>query len=190
MKYYTNLKIEKSKFDLLLDLLKNGSSIEDVNNSHGTNYEKDEDIFSKIAYFEDGSYAELLVYTGSESIMCSLYLYKDDKVIYVECDEGFEGDCQFEVDCNFYNVCVSSVNNEFIKVEDFSELKDNGIQEYFNVKCNEGSIDVLKNKDADMWFGILHYTKSGDLLIPNINSVNSDLAKQLVCDWYNENFQQ
>lgn len=190
MDYCTNLKIKKSKFDLLLGLLKEGNSIKKANEMYGTNLGEEEDIFSKIAYFEDGSYTELLVYTGAESIMCSLYLYKGDEVEYVECDEGFVGDYKFELNGESYNVCISAIDNEFIIFDNFSDLKDNHAQEYFSIECNEGSIDVLKNKNTDIWLGIIHYNNSGDLLIPNVSSVNPNLTKQRVCYWYNENFKK
>lgn len=109
MKYSTDLTIEKSKMDFLLSLLKHGGSIEEVNKTHGTNYKAKEDIFSKIAYFEDGAYAELSIFTGSDSILCSVYLYKDEFDDYKECDEGFVGNIEFLLNSNIYNVCISSI---------------------------------------------------------------------------------
>lgn len=187
MKYYADLKIEKSKMNFLTSLLSSGYSIEEANKIHGTNYGTKENIFSKKAYFEDGTYVELSIYTESESILCSLYIYTNNSDDYTECDDEFIGDFEFLVDNNLYKISVSSIENEFLTDENFSTIQNNGHQEYFNIKCIEGSIDVLRNKDTDIWFGIIHYNKGGDMIIPNVMSKSSEHAKQLVCNWYNEN---
>lgn len=86
------VKLDKKVFDEMNLYLKDGSDL----NIH--NLEKDATLLSLKAKFEDGYEAIVEVFTGTESVMSTAYLYDDkgNDVKYIECDEGLDVQYEFE----------------------------------------------------------------------------------------------